>query len=73
MGDFNGDGNSDLATANPTSNNVSILPGNGNGTFGAASYFDVGSNPYFVVVGDFNLDGKSDLAAANKGSKLLHI
>src|SRR5438034_809369 len=65
LGDFNGDGKQDLATANFTSNNVSILLGTGTGTFGAATNFAVGSVPQSVAVGDFNGDGKQDLATAN--------
>ena len=40
MGDFNGDGRQDLAVGNVNSNSVSILLGNGNGTFGAATTGD---------------------------------
>ena len=36
VGDFNGDGKLDLAVANYGSSNVSILLGNGDGTFKAA-------------------------------------
>ena len=43
MGDFNGDGKSDLAVANANSNNVSILLGTGTGSFGAATNFAAGS------------------------------
>ena len=35
VGDFNGDGNQDLAVANLLSDNVSILLGTGTGSFGA--------------------------------------
>ncbi|WP_445240479.1 DUF4347 domain-containing protein [Microcoleus vaginatus] len=42
VGDFNKDGNSDLVTANNATNNVSLLLGNGDGTFGTATYFGVG-------------------------------
>jgi hypothetical protein len=66
VGDFNKDGNSDLVTANNATNNVSLLLGNGDGTFGAATYFGVGSSPYTVAVADFNGDGNSDLATANQ-------
>ncbi|MEG4318555.1 MULTISPECIES: DUF4347 domain-containing protein, partial [unclassified Microcoleus] len=66
VGDFNKDGNSDLVTANNYPNNVSLLLGNGDGTFGNATYFSVGSSPYSVAVGDFNKDGNSDLVTANQ-------
>ena len=67
-GDFNADGRSDLAVANVNSSNVSILRGNGDGTFQAAVNFGAGSAPASVTTGDFNADGKIDLATANNGS-----
>jgi hypothetical protein len=70
VGDFNGDGKSDLAVANIVSSNVSVLLGTGTGSFGAATNFTVGSSPYSVAVGDFNGDGKSDLATANFNSNV---
>ncbi len=75
VGDFNGDGKSDLAVANWNSNNVSVLLGTGTGSFGTATNFTVGSFPYSVTVGDFNGDGKSDLAVANffGGQNFHHI
>jgi hypothetical protein len=63
--DFNADGKPDLAVANSDSNNVSILLGNGDGTFRAAQNFAVGSAPQSVTVADFNGDGQLDLAVAN--------
>jgi hypothetical protein len=45
VGDFNGDGKQDLATANPNSNNLSVLLGDGSGSFAAAVNFTVGSSP----------------------------
>jgi hypothetical protein len=65
VGDFNGDGVSDLAVANSGSGTVSVLLGKGDGTFQAAQDYAVGSNPVSVVVGDFNGDGHLDLAVAN--------
>ncbi|GCE61347.1 endo-1,3-1,4-beta-glycanase ExsH [Microcystis aeruginosa NIES-4285] len=65
VGDFNGDGKSDLAVANTFGYNVSVLLGTGTGSFGTATNFTVGSGPRSVTVGDFNGDGKSDLATAN--------
>src|SRR5437773_8612290 len=65
MGDFNGDGRPDLAVLNRVSQDVSVLLGNGDGTFGAQTRFAAGSYPYSVAVGDFNGDGRPDLAVAN--------
>jgi hypothetical protein len=73
VGDFNGDGRRDLVVANEISVNVSILLGNGNGTFGAATNFAVGTGPQSVAVGDFNGDGKQDLAVANQLSNNVSI
>ncbi|MFA6001902.1 MAG: VCBS repeat-containing protein, partial [Thermoleophilia bacterium] len=65
-GDFNGDGKTDLAVANQSSNDVSVLIGNGNGGFDSAGNTGVGSQPSSVTTGDFNGDGKADLAEANE-------
>jgi len=73
VGDFNGDGKSDLAVANYNSNNVSVLLGTGTGSFGAATNFTVGNGPASVTVGDFNGDGKSDLATANLNSNNVSV
>ncbi|MDZ8078188.1 MAG: DUF4347 domain-containing protein [Nostoc sp. DcaGUA01] len=67
VGDFNKDGNSDLAVANYSLDKVSVLLGNGSGSFGATTSFSVGSSPASVTVGDFNNDNNSDLAVANYG------
>src|SRR5207302_966492 len=72
VGDFNGDGKSDLAVAN-VSGDLSILLGNGDGTFAAAVNYATGRSPVSVAVGDFNGDGKSDLAVANSDSDNIAI
>jgi len=75
-GDFNDDGKPDLAVANETgfsTSTVSILLGNGNGTFQRPLIFAAGSNASFVAVADFNLDGKLDLAVADTGSDTISI
>src|SRR5207245_10519330 len=46
---------------------VSVLLGNGDGTFQPAQSFAAGFSPSSVVVGDFNGDGRPDLAVANAG------
>ena len=73
VGDFNGDGIPDLAVANEISNNVSVLLGNGDGTFQNAVNSAVGTNPQSVTVGDFNGDGFLDLAVANSGSNSVSV
>jgi VCBS repeat-containing protein len=64
-GDFDGDGKTDLAVANPVSGTISVRLGNGDGTFAAAVSYPAGSLPFSVTTGDFNGDGKTDLAVAN--------
>src|SRR5262245_56612656 len=60
-GDFNGDGNPDLATANFYDDTVSVLLGNADGTFQPAQTAAVGPYPRSLAVGDFNNDGNLDL------------
>ena len=67
-GDFNGDGRTDLAVANIGSNDVSVLLGNGDGTFQDQVRYAAGDEPFALVAGDFNGDGRTDLAVANAGS-----
>jgi hypothetical protein len=66
-GDCNGDGKLDLATANYGSgtNTVSVLLGNGDGTFQSHVDDATGVGPASLTLGDFNGDGKLDIAAAN--------
>ena len=75
VGDFNGDGIADLATANLNNNNVSLLRGNGSGGFAPfpSSPVAVGSAPYGVAVGDFDGDGIADLAVVNHGDNNVSV
>ena len=65
VGDFNLDGKLDVVTANPSNKGISLLLGNGDGTFQSARPTPVGFQPYFVAVGDFNRDGRLDVAVAD--------
>ena len=72
QGDFLGNGNLDLVTAN-NSNTVSVLLGNGDGTFQPVQNYRAGYSPASVVVGDFNHDGRPDLAVANRGDSTISV
>jgi hypothetical protein len=52
---------------------VSILLGNGDGTFTGPTNFAAGTNAISVAMGDFNGDGKQDLAVANSGANNVSI
>jgi hypothetical protein len=64
VGDFDGNGMADLAVAD-MKDEVSVLLGNGNGTFQTAVNYPAGKSPESVAVGDFNGDGIADLAVAD--------
>jgi len=59
-GDFNGDGRLDLAAENTDFPTVSLLIGNGDGTFQATVEYTISAGP--MIAGDFNGDGADDLA-----------
>src|SRR5215217_119757 len=67
--DFNGDGKEDLAVTNYDSasacSSVSVLLGNGDGTFQEKQDFAVEGKPYSVTSADFNGDDHEDLAVTN--------
>lgn len=67
VADLNGDGKPDLATANGSNSTVSVLLGNGNGTFQTATIYSAGpsSYPTCLVVADVNGDGQRDVLTAN--------
>jgi len=73
VGDFNADGQQDLATADFNANTVTVLPGLGTGSFLAGNLYGVGKRPNALTVGDFNADGQQDLATTNTDSSTVSI
>src|SRR5262249_42454842 len=72
VGDFDGDGHLDLAVANSGEDSVSVLLGNGDGTFQPQLAYALPMSPQWVAAGDFNGDGLLDLAiSGNRVSVLL--
>lgn len=73
LGDFNGDGNLDISSANYDSDNVSLLMGNGQGGFSQPEHFPADKNPISIAVGDFNDDKKLDIVVANSTINKINI
>ena len=71
--DMNRDGTPDLAVANRQSNNLSLLVGNGDGTFRPGPIYPAGTTPYDVIAGDFDGDRDPDLAVANGDSRDISV
>jgi hypothetical protein len=73
VGDFNHDGNLDLAVSDYGDNTVSVLFGRGDGTFGPPVRYDVGTGSIDILAVDLNHDGWDDLATANYSSNTVSI
>lgn len=74
-GDFNNDKFVDLAVSSETDSTVTILLGNGKGSFttAAGSPFFAGPQPNDIAIKDFNNDGNPDLAFANHENRFLTV
>jgi uncharacterized protein (TIGR03437 family) len=77
-GDFNADGKTDLAITNQpadigTAGTVSVLLGEGNGSFASPVSYNVGDFPGTIVAADFNGDGKADLAALDNATGVAYV
>ncbi len=73
VGDVNLDGKLDLVVGNAHSNNVSVLLGNGDGTFGNKHDVSVGRSPKSVTLADFDGDTRLDLAVVNQDDSTMSI
>src|SRR5439155_24866489 len=72
IGDLNGDGKLDLAVTN-LSTAVTVLLGNGDGSFGARIDYGAGNSPNSAAISDLNGDGRLDLAVSNQGSNSVSV
>jgi FG-GAP-like repeat len=68
LGDFNHDGKLDAAVTNSGTGEVSILLGNGDGTFQPQSFFSVGNVPGPIVLADFDGTGRIDFAVGTQNA-----
>lgn len=79
VADLNGDGRLDIVVADfnslgtPFGGGVSVLLGNGDGTFQAAVMYNTGQNPTAVAIGNFNGDAIPDLAVTDNKSGTISI
>lgn len=71
--DFDGDDQKDLAISHRLSDNVAILKGNADGTFGAPALNSVSSTPTNVSLGHFNADGETDLLIPSQDNNLVSL
>ena len=73
-GQFSSSGNPDLAVADFTGDTVSILLGNGDGTFQPATALPAGTGPIAIATGVFNnVSGHVDLAVVNQTAGTVSI
>ena len=63
--DFNGDTKPDLATADMSSNTVSVLLGKGDGSFAARLSYRTSRFPWDIAAADLNADGRPDLVTGS--------
>ncbi len=73
VADFDNDGQMDLATSNADPSTVSILLGNGNGTFDPQQAVSVGATPHGLAALDVDGDADIDLVVATEGGNTMSM
>src|SRR5262249_28208701 len=78
IADFNGDGKPDLATVNVpffggVPSDISLFPGNGDGTFGAATSIPVPGRSERIGAADLNGDGHPDLVTTDETNNTVTV
>jgi hypothetical protein len=72
-GDFNADGEIDIATANINSNDISVALGNGTNVFNNIMNYPAGAQPWSIISFDVNNDGINELLTANENSNNISV
>ncbi len=73
IGDMNGDGIPDVLVANLNADTISILRGNGDGTFKTQTTVPTGRGPIFVALGDMTNSGRLDILVNNNFDDTLGV
>lgn len=73
VGDLNGDGKPDVATANLYANTVSMFLNSGNGSFQPRRDYATGGDPRSIAIGDLDGDGKPDLVTASNDANKVSV
>lgn len=72
-GDFNNDGRDDVATANKTTNNISVLLQTAEGVLAPQVIYAASTTPDALVADDLNNDGLTDLAVSHHNAAVLGV
>ncbi len=73
IGDLDGDGKPDLAIANLSSNNLTLLRNGGGGAFQALATLALAAAPASVAIADFDGDGHADLAVTERAGPAVAV
>jgi hypothetical protein len=73
MADFDGDGKSDIAVLKIDASAVTVLKGNGDGTFTTGASFPTSPAAMRIGTGDFDGDGKTDLVVGARAADYLTV
>ena len=73
VADLSGNGIEDIIVENSSSNTVSVLMGNGDGTFKPAVNYATGTDPWSMDIGDLTGNGKLDIVTCNNAANTVSV